>query len=155
MPSHKLVSLAFFWNGSKTTSLIGHSLWSFRAPHLHLQMSLLVSHRGPSLATCYSFSPLTGFSTYHCLWVQIYRVMLMTSPTTSATPPSTEIASDTVQLCHWLNARGFRLNHGMVKAMTVSRKINPPYPAIKLDSHSVEYVDRFKLQGVTINSKLS
>ena len=49
----------------------------------------------------------------------------------------------------------FKLNFEKIKAMVISRKKTPPQPTILLRDHRVEYIESYKLLGVTISNNLS
>ncbi len=64
-------------------------------------------------------------------------------------------ASDLDTICEWVKEHGFRLNMDKVKAMIISRKKKPPRPNLCLRGESIEFVDSFRLLGVTITSELT
>ena len=65
------------------------------------------------------------------------------------------VNSDMAVICDWVDENKFKLNYVKVKAMVISRKKIPPQPTILLRDHRVDYVNSFKLLGVTISNDLS
>ena len=65
------------------------------------------------------------------------------------------VLEDLQMICHWLSSHGFRLNVTKVKAMIISRKKKPPTFSIDLQGEPLEFVDSFRLLGVTITSDLT
>ena len=72
-------------------------------------------------------------------------------------PPSDEsaVTDDLKVICEWLTSSGFRLNANKVKAMVISRKRSPPRPHLELEGDVLEYVDNFKLLGITVTNDIS
>ena len=65
------------------------------------------------------------------------------------------VNSDMGVICNWVDENKFKLNFEKIKAMAISRKKTPPQPTILLHDHRVEYIESFKLLGVTISNNLS
>ena len=65
------------------------------------------------------------------------------------------VNSDMGVICDWVDENKFKLDFEKIKAKVISRKKTPLQPTILLCDHRVEYVESFKLLGVTISNNLS
>ena len=65
------------------------------------------------------------------------------------------VNADMGVICDWVDENKFKFNFEKIKAMIISRKKTPPQPTILFRDHRVEYVESFKLLGVTMSNNLS
>ena len=141
------------------TSQIAHNSWLLRVLLLEYVTSPLVYLRVPSYV-----GPLLFILTFD----GIFRLPL--SPESNLSGYANDVTysrcisgpidepavnNDLVMICDWLSSKGFRLNTNKVKDIIVSRKKKPPSMHLELQGELLEFVDNFRLLGVTITSDLS